>query len=283
MRTAVITGSTRGIGRGLARELAAAGVNVVVSGRDPDHVAATVSQLGASTPERVHGVACDVTDAAQVQTLWDGAVARFGRVDIWVNNAGATTTPLVLWDVADDEVTRTIRTNLLGTLYGCKVASAGMKAQSSGGFIYNIEGMGSKGEVQVGVTTYATSKAGVGYLFDALRKDLKGTGVKIGAIRPGINVTSHLLYGAEVLTPERWAKTKKIFNILGDKPETTTPWLAAQILANTKDGRRIRWLTPAKIAWRFTTAGMRTRDLFADIELPHAGAIGRAANKESDR
>lgn len=262
-QTVVITGSTRGIGFGLARELAARGANVVVSGRTPDALQAAVAQIG----ERAHGVACDVTRSEDVQALWDGAVARFGRVDIWINNAGATTTPLVLWDVPDSQIETTIRTNLIGALYGCRVAAAGMRAQPGGGVIYNIEGMGSKGEVQVGVTTYATSKAAVGYLLKALRKELAGTGVRVGAIRPGINVTEHLLFGADALPPERWAKTKKVFNILGDKPETTTPWLAEKILANTKDGARIRWLTPGKITWRFMTAGFRKRDLFADMDL----------------
>ena len=262
MKTAVITGSSRGIGFGLARELLARGANVVVTGRSADTVDKAVAELG--QPDRTLGVACDVTDPADVQALWDAAAARFGRVDIWVNNAGTTTNPLPLWEVGSDEVRQTVETNLLGTLFGMQVAARGMRAQG-GGQVFNIEGMGSKGEVQVGLLPYACTKAAVGYLDKAFLKELKGSGVQLCSIRPGINVTEHLLHGSEHLSPERWEKTKKVFNILGDKPETTTPYLAERILATRKTGTRIAWLTTPKIAWRFTTAPFRKRDLFADL------------------
>ena len=262
MRTAVVTGSSRGIGLGLARELLARGCNVVVTGRSQEAVDKAVAELG--QPERALGVATDVTDPGSVQALWDAAVARFGRVDIWVNNAGTTTNPLPLWEVGADEVRQTVETNLLGTLYGSQVAARGMLAQG-GGQVFNVEGMGSKGEVQVGLLPYACTKAAVGYLDKALLKELKGSPVQVCSIRPGINVTEHLLHGSEHLSPERWEKTKKVFNILGDKPETTTPWLAERILATRRTGTRIQWLTTPKIAWRFTTAPFRKRDLFADL------------------
>jgi NAD(P)-dependent dehydrogenase (short-subunit alcohol dehydrogenase family) len=262
VKTAVITGSSRGIGFGLARELLARGANVVVTGRSADTVDKAVAELG--QPDRTLGVACDVTEAADVQALWDAAVARFGRVDIWVNNAGTTTNPLPLWEVGSDEVRQTIETNLLGTLFGMQVAARGMRAQG-GGQVFNVEGMGSKGEVQVGLLPYACTKAAVGYLDKAFLKELKGSGVQVCSIRPGINVTEHLLHGSEHLSPERWEKTKKVFNILGDKPETTTPYLAEKILATRKTGTRIAWLTTPNIAWRFTVAPFRKRDLFADL------------------
>lgn len=264
MKTAVITGSSRGIGYGLARELLKRGTNVVVTGRSQDAFDKAVAELG--QPDRVLGVACDVTDPASVQALWDASAARFGRVDIWINNAGTTTNPLPLWEVDSAEVRQTVETNLLGALYGMQVAAKGMRAQG-GGQIFNVEGMGSKGprksEVQVGLLPYACTKAAVGYLDKAFQKELKGSSVQVCSIRPGINVTEHLLHGSEHLDPVRWEKTKRVFNILGDLPETTTPWLAERILATTKTGTRIVWLSTPKIAWRFTVAPFRKRDLFA--------------------
>lgn len=262
MKTAVITGSSRGIGFGLARELLARGCNVVVTGRSQDSVDKAVAELG--HVERVLGIAVDVSDPASVQSLWDSTVAQFGRVDVWINNAGTTTNPLPLWETDPAEIRQTVETNLLGTIYGMQVAARGMQTQG-GGQIFNVEGMGSKGEVQVGLLPYACTKAAVGYLDKAFLKELKGSSVQIGSIRPGINVTEHLMHGSEHLSPERLAKTKKIFNILGDKPETTTPWLADQILATTKTGTKIAWLTTPKIAWRFTKAPFAKRDLFADL------------------
>lgn len=262
MKTAVITGSSRGIGFGLARELLKLGTNVVVTGRSAEAVDAAVAQLGA--PDKVLGVAADVTDPQQVQALWDAAATRFGRVDIWINNAGTTTNPVPLWEVGSEEIRQTVETNLLGTLFGMQVATRGMRAQG-GGQIFNVEGLGSKGEVQVGLLPYACTKAAVGYLDKAFLKELKGSAVQVCSIRPGINVTEHLLHGSEHLEPARWEKTKKVFNILGDTPETTTPYLAAKILATTKTGTKIAWLTTPKIAWRFTVAPFRKRDLFAEL------------------
>jgi NAD(P)-dependent dehydrogenase (short-subunit alcohol dehydrogenase family) len=267
VKTVVVTGSSRGIGLGLARELVARDCNVVVSGRSAEAVDAALTQL--ASPARTLGVPCDVTDADDVQALWDAAAARFGRVDIWVNNAGTTTNPLPLWELGSDEVRQTVETNLLGTLFGMQVAARGMRAQG-GGQIFNVEGMGSRGprrgEVQVGLLPYACTKAAVGYLDQAFLRELKGSKVQICSLRPGINVTEHLLHGSEHLSPERWEKTKKVFNILGDRPETTTPFLADRILRTTRTGTRIAWLSTPKIAWRFTTAPFRRRDLFAGLE-----------------
>jgi NAD(P)-dependent dehydrogenase (short-subunit alcohol dehydrogenase family)/predicted MFS family arabinose efflux permease len=283
----VVTGSTRGIGLGLARELAARGARIVVTGRGADGVEAAVADLAATLdPDRVTGTTCDVTDPASVQALWDHAAATFGRVDVWINNAGSTTTPLPLPDVPGEQLARVIDTNVVGALHGCRVAADGMRMQDSGGFIYNVEGLGSKGEVQVGLATYGASKAAVGYLMEALRKDLKGSGVKVGAIRPGINVTEHLVTDAHVLDPERWARTEKIMNILGDLPETTTPWLADRILANDLDGARIAWLSTWKITWRFLRAPFApSRDLFAQagITPPHRDDSSDDNTTDDDR
>ena len=263
MTTAVITGSTRGIGFGLARELLARGCAVVITGRTREAVDAALDELGRG--DEVLGIPCDVTDPASVQRLWDGAVGAFGRVDLWVNNAGTTTTPIPFWELPIEQVHQTVRTNVLGTMHGTMVALRGMKAQSGGGHIFNIEGMGSKGEVQEGVITYGATKAAVGYLDKAVAKELKGSPVRLTSVRPGINITDHLLHDAHVLSPERWRKTRKVMNILGDLPETTTPWLAEQMLQQQGSGH-IAWLSNGKVAWRFATAGFRKRDLFAGID-----------------
>ncbi len=269
----VVTGSSRGIGLGLARELADRGARLVVCGRDAATVDTAVADIAARTsPDQVTGTACDVTDPASVQALWDHAVDRFGRVDIWINNAGSTASPVQLADVPAAQLDRVVATNVLGALYGCRVAAAGMRTQRGKGMIYNVEGLGSKGEVQQGMVAYGATKAAVGYLLDALRKDLKAEGVRVGAIRPGINVTEHLLYDAHLLTPERWAQTRKVMNILGDLPETTTPWLADRILTTDRDGARIAWLSTTRASWRFMAAPFnRGRDVFAEagVRDPH--------------
>ena len=85
-KVVVVTGGTRGIGRGLAKEFLAAGCKVAICGRTADAVDTAVEALGSS----VVGVVADVTDEAGMQKLWDATTEAFGRVDIWVNNAGVS-------------------------------------------------------------------------------------------------------------------------------------------------------------------------------------------------
>ena len=89
-KVVVVTGSTKGIGKGLAREFLKRGHSVVISGRKQADAEAVATELGpeAVSGVKASGVACEVTDYAHVQNLWDKAIAAFGRVDIWINNAG---------------------------------------------------------------------------------------------------------------------------------------------------------------------------------------------------
>ena len=88
----VVTGSTRGIGKGIAAEILKRGHNVIISGRSAAAVEAALADLAplASGGARVVGSACDVSRRDELQRLWDSGVAAFGRLDIWVNNAGVS-------------------------------------------------------------------------------------------------------------------------------------------------------------------------------------------------
>ncbi len=263
MKTIVITGSTRGIGLGMAHEFLARGCNVVVSGRSEESVRRGVQTLTATHPaERILGQPCDVSDFDQVQGLWDAAVAQFGRVDIWINNA-ANNTPVqkMVWEQPADVLESVIQTNMLGVIYGSKVAIAGMLAQGDG-HLYNMEGLGSGGEVTAGNAMYGTSKAGLRYLTTALIAETKKTPVKVSYLSPGI-VTTDLL--VQTIAPGREAQAERIFNILADRVETVTPWLVERIMANDKAGARIAWLTKAKIVMRFMSAPFRKRNVVGDL------------------
>ena len=86
-RSVVVTGGTRGIGQGLVRELIKSGCRVTFTGTSDGSVAKGLEGLGGATAN-LTAVACDITDREQVQKVWDHAVATYGRVDIWINNAG---------------------------------------------------------------------------------------------------------------------------------------------------------------------------------------------------
>lgn len=250
MSTVVVTGSTRGIGLGLAGALLTRGCDVVVCGRSQDGVDQAMDRLGRASAARLLGRPCDVADTRQVQALWDAAVERFGRVDIWINNAGITTRTAPLWEIEPRDLTAVVDTNLTGSIHGSRVAIRGMLALG-GGHVYLMEGLGSRGEVRPGTVPYGTTKYAVRYLARALARETKDTPVKVSALSPGM-VRTDLLLGS--VRPDRAERTNRIFDILADDVATVAPWLADRVLANTRSGRRIAWLTAPKVAWRFASS-----------------------------
>jgi NAD(P)-dependent dehydrogenase (short-subunit alcohol dehydrogenase family) len=266
MKTVVVTGSTRGIGLGLAHNFLQRGCKVIVSSRNQQDVERVVQQLGLDfEAERVAGLACDICSYESLQGLWDFAVARFGRVDVWINNAGIIIDRAPLWEQSAEAIGNIVTTNLTGLLLANKVAMTGMKAQGQGQ-IWNMEGFGSNGMAQPGMAAYGATKRAVNYLNKALRKDTVGTGIHVCTLSPGMVVTD-LLIGEYDTSSEEWQKVKRMFNILADKVETVTPWLVDGVLKANKDGAKVEWLTNRKAMGRFLTASFKKRDLFADMGI----------------
>jgi len=261
MTFVTITGSTRGIGYGLADSFLKLGCAVVVSSRTPEAVDKAVAELSERHgAERVLGRVCDVTDFDQVRALWDAATAHYGQVDIWINNAGISNPMMKFWEQPPQRLQAVVETNLIGAMYGCKVAVLGMLEQGFG-TIYNLEGFGSDGRKMEGLTLYGVSKSALRYLDDALAKELEGTPVRIGAFRPGMVITD-LVTGQYDEGSEEWEQAKKVFNVIADRVETVSPWLAERALENEKNGARIAWSSSWKIATRFLLAPVRKRNLF---------------------
>lgn len=254
----VITGSTRGIGHGLARAFLARGCRVVVSGRAQAAVDDAVRSLGA--PERTLGLAADVTSEPDQQALWDAAVQRFGRVDVWIANAGRSVRRGGVDEVPAEELRSLVETNVLGVLHSAQVALRGM-VPAGRGQLWLVEGFGSGNERAAGMASYGATKRSVSYLVKALQKEAKGTGVQVGALSPGIVLTDLLLHDDDG-SPQA-ERAKKVFRILGDRVETVTPWLADRVLATDRGGARVAWLTKRKAFARFATAGVTKRDPFA--------------------
>lgn len=264
MKTIVITGSTRGIGYGLADSFLASGCNVVISGRGSESVEAARSKLSASHPgSEVLGLACDTRDPNQVQNLWDQAIQKFNRVDIWVNNAGIASPVNPAWEVRREDIGAVIDTNLKGAYYGTGVAVRGMLTQGFGA-VYNLEGLGSeKSRIVPGMSLYGLTKAGLRYFNDSLFKELEGKPVIAGALQPGMVVTD--LIGAQNSgDPAEFERVKWITNIIGNRVEEVTPWLVEKMLANTRNGARFRYMSSFKTTLRFLTAPFVKRDLFSD-------------------
>lgn len=265
MKHIVITGSTRGIGYGLANAFLDLDCSVTISGRGKSDVNEVVETLSAEhSPEQVFGLVCDVRQVDQLQDLWDASKARFQKVDIWINNAGSSGPQMTTWQIPPETIKEVIETNMLGVIIGSSIALQGMLKQGFGG-IYNMEGMGSDGRMHAGLTIYGTSKYGLRYFTESLIKEMEGTPIVIGALRPGMVVTD-LITGQYEGRPEDWERDKRIFNILADRIETVAPWMAQQILDNDKSGVRISWLSRWKVMARFLASPFRKRDVFAEPE-----------------
>ncbi|MBN1267007.1 MAG: SDR family NAD(P)-dependent oxidoreductase [Anaerolineales bacterium] len=263
IQTIVITGSTRGIGLGLAHAFADAGQQVVISGRSQETVDAVVADLQSLFPEHAAGFACDVTRREDVDALWDFAAARFGRVDIWINNAGISHEQAPVYALPSDQMRAVNETNIIGTLYGVHTAVRGMLNQG-GGTVYNLEGLGSDGRKVEGLGVYGSTKCCIKYLNDSLIDELKGSTVRIGAIQPGMVLTD-MLIGENRRAHPNWESSRRIFNILADRVDVVAPWIVRQVLCNTKHGKRIRRMSAWTAAWRFFSYPFTKRDVISSL------------------
>jgi short-subunit dehydrogenase len=263
MKTVVITGSTRGIGHGLAVEFLKRGSAVVISGRSKAVVDKEAHNLAKTYGnDRVAGIPCEVTDLAQVQALWDGAKKIFNTVDIWINNAGVTHTTKLFAELDPKEISPVVNTNITGLAYGCRVALQGMNEQGSGQ-IYNFEGHGSDGRKRPGLLIYGTTKRAVRYFTEALIEETEGGPVQVCYLSPGIVVTDFLIDDMRKMNPDDLETVKAVYNCLADTVETVTPFLADEVLKNTEHGIEIVWLTDEKANERFNSDEYCSRDFFS--------------------
>jgi len=263
----VITGSTQGIGLGLARDFLGRGHDVIISSRRQNAVTEVVAELRAEWPERtIAGCPCDVGVYADAQRLWDTAVAELGTVDIWVNNAGTEAGAAMFFMQEPDTIAATVQTNLTGMMYCNQIAIKGMYAQPDGGKIFNMEGFGSNGMVRPTVSVYGSTKRALRHFTKSMAAELKGTKVMVCYLSPGIVITD-LLVPPPDQRGKGWEESKKILNLLADTVDTVTPYLVDGMLNVKEGGEAVRWLTPGKIMRRKIMSLFRKRDVFTPLGL----------------
>jgi len=178
-RTALVTGSTRGIGRAIVDTLARCGASVAVVGRD----AARAEEVAASIPGTARGFACDVADVASVAALVGDVEQRLGAVDILVNNAGLTRDNLML-RITDDDWDAVIDANLRGAFVAIRAASRGMMKRRWGRIINIASVVGITGNK--GQANYSASKAGLIGLTKSVAKELASRNVLANVVAPGL-------------------------------------------------------------------------------------------------
>ncbi|MFM7396988.1 MAG: SDR family NAD(P)-dependent oxidoreductase [Gammaproteobacteria bacterium] len=264
----VVTGSTRGIGKGIAAEILKRGHNVMASGRTAQAVDAAIAELtpSATNGARAAGAPCDVSKGDDLQRLWEAAVATFGRIDIWINNAGISHPRQRAGEMHEQDINSVQEINLLGMMLATKIALHGMRAQG-GGTIYNMEGFGSNGMVTPGMGLYGASKFALTYFNKALVSETGDGPVKVCYLSPGIVITDLVKRDMGSTTAKEIERTRRIYKILADRVETVTPWLAERVLQPQKAGARVAWLTGGKAGRRFFMSLFRQRTVLTDADF----------------
>ncbi|MFJ9377458.1 SDR family oxidoreductase [Streptomyces sp. NPDC101455] len=201
-RTAVVTAAAgAGIGGATARRFLQEGARVLISDAHTRRLKEYEAELaGEFGSESVAALPCDVTDEAQVQALFDAAVAAHGRLDVVVNNAGlGGTSDLV--DMTDEQWSRVLDVTLNGTFRCTRAALRAMRGSGGGVIVNNASVVGWR--AQAGQAHYAAAKAGVMALTRCAAIEAAEYGVRINAVSPSLAMHPHLV---KVTTPELLAE-----------------------------------------------------------------------------
>ena len=205
-KVVVITGASSGLGESTARHLAELGATVVLGARRVDRIDALVRELTANGQPAL-AVQTDVTDRVQVQRLVDAAIARFGRIDVMINNAGLMPhSPLERLKI--DDWDRMIDVNLKGVLYGIAAALPPMQAQKSG-HIINVSSVAGH-KVRPGGAVYSATKHAVRALSEGLRQEVKPYNIRTTVISPGAVDTE---LPNSITEPDVAANMRKIYEV----------------------------------------------------------------------
>ncbi|QMS85321.1 SDR family oxidoreductase [Candidatus Xianfuyuplasma coldseepsis] len=241
-----ITGGTRGIGHGLVREFLKQGHQVSYTGTSQTSIEA--SQQNLQRP--FQAFICDVREKTQIVLAKEQAIASFGPIDIWINNAGVDQDHKVVSELSDVEIKRVIDINVTGMMLGTSVALEHMIKKQQG-IVYNMEGLGSNNMKIPKTLIYGSSKRLLTYFSQGCNKELKTyKEVFVGTMQPGMVFTELLLRNI--------GDGQRIARILGSTVEEVTPFLVKHAL---KKKQRISYLTTRRIVWRFLTRSWRPQPL----------------------
>lgn len=201
-RIAIVTGSSRGIGKAIAFALAKEGFNVVVNSRKQKNAQKISNELTRTTGIKSIAIGADVRNGKEVRKLIHSTIKEFNRIDVLVNNAGVTIDKS-LTETTEAEYDYVIDTNLKGVFMCCKEVLPYMISQGSGSIINISSGAGKSGFADLAV--YCASKFGVIGLTESLAKEVNQYGIRVLAICPGAVATD---MQKQFLTPEQYEKLK---------------------------------------------------------------------------
>jgi NAD(P)-dependent dehydrogenase (short-subunit alcohol dehydrogenase family) len=222
-RTAVITGASRGIGEGLARELQRQGMRLALCARGPIPVAADVV-------ERV-----DVTDEEAVRAFAARAAERLGRVDLWINNAGVIGPVAPLRDSAAADIAAALAINVMGVVHGSRAYVDIARRQGGGVLLQMSSGAGRRGFP--GMLAYCASKAAVDRLTECVQAEEADAGLRAHSVAPGM-IDTAMHARLRQATPEELPGVA-YFRAVKERGAFSSPeWVARQLLAVAFDPAR---------------------------------------------
>jgi NAD(P)-dependent dehydrogenase (short-subunit alcohol dehydrogenase family) len=222
-RVAVVTGASRGLGAGLAVHFAAAGMHLALCAR---HTPALAAPPGAATPFLA---AVDVTDRAALERFADEVVNRFGRIDLWVNNAGLLGDIRRVADADPAASARTVEVNVNGTLHGSAVFAGHVRRRSGPGVLINISS-GAAAKPYVGWGAYCASKAAVDQLTRVLALEEARHGLRAYALSPGL-VDTDMQAAIRAADECDFPEVERFRRVAADDQFNSPAWVAEQILA----------------------------------------------------
>lgn len=239
MKNVVITGSTRGIGKEIAKKMLLQGHNVIITSSNPSNVYETYREF--QNDKNITGhcvpIVADISKFADCNNLLRQTLNVFEHVDIWINNAGVSVRDNLI-DLNENNITKIINTNLLGTIFCCHIVIPQMILQKKG-ILINFEGAGSNGLNTPKYSVYGATKSAITQFTRSLSKEYAHTNIHFCTISPGMVITDLLLSNADL-------RSKQVFNIFGETTEYIANYLVSQI-HKIKKNEHIRYLTVNRI------------------------------------
>ncbi|MEA1050244.1 SDR family oxidoreductase [Lamprobacter modestohalophilus] len=219
-KVALITGASRGLGAGLAERFIEHGLRVAVCARTQPKIEGDSA--------KILSVAADVTDAEAMQQLCDTAVDRFGRIDLWINNAGLLAPIGPLRDNDPAEFARHIQVNVVGVFNGSRAFIRHLRQRGGDGVLLNISS-GAARNAYAGWSAYCAGKAAVDRMSESIALEEADSGLRVHAVAPGI-IDTDMQAMIRNCSPEQFPRVQKFLDLKANAGFSSPAFIADRLL-----------------------------------------------------
>jgi NAD(P)-dependent dehydrogenase (short-subunit alcohol dehydrogenase family) len=219
-QVAVITGASRGLGAGLAERFLERGLRVAACARAQPALAGDA--------ERLLTVAADVTDSAAMARLCEAAVERFGRIDLWINNAGLLAPIGPLRDNDPAAFAHHIEVNVVGVFNGSQAFIRHLRARGGEGVLLNISSGAARG-AYAGWSAYCAGKAAVDRMSESIALEETDSGLRVHAVAPGI-IDTDMQAMIRDCSPEQFPRVQKFLDLKANDGFSSPAFVADRLL-----------------------------------------------------